>query len=139
MISSTVSSKPLVITECDFKRLRDLVQSRRYRTAHSADFKQELDRGQIVAPNEVPPAVVTMHSKVRVRDLAGNRAETYTLVYPHEADIEQQRLSVLAPLGRALLGTRTGQTIEVATPGGLRRVKVERILYQPEAAGDWHL
>ena len=80
-----------------------------------------------------------MNSRVRLRDLRTGEDETYTLVYPEEADIDEGRLSVLAPLGTALLGSRNGQTIVVNAPGGRRRLKVERILYQPEAAGDYHL
>jgi regulator of nucleoside diphosphate kinase len=80
-----------------------------------------------------------MHARVRVRDLRSGETETYTLVYPDEADIDDGKLSVLAPLGAALLGTRAGRVVEVAAPAGPRRVKVERVLYQPEAVGDYHL
>jgi regulator of nucleoside diphosphate kinase len=80
-----------------------------------------------------------MRSEVRVRDLADDEIETYTLVYPHEANINEGKLSVLAPLGTALLGARVGQIVEFDAPAGTRRLKVVRILYQPEAAGDLHL
>ena len=65
--------------------------------------------------------------------------ETYTLVYPDEADINEGKLSVLAPLGTALLGMRVGDIVEFEAPAGTRRLKIERVLYQPEAAGDLHL
>lgn len=143
MISRTIQSgKNVILTDTDFDRLNELAQSRRYRTTHPAllaDLKDELDRGQVVAPMQVPRAVVTMNSRVRLRDLGTDECETYTLVYPEAADINLEKLSVLAPLGTALLGTRSGQVIEFNTPGGWRRLKVERILYQPEAAGDFHL
>jgi regulator of nucleoside diphosphate kinase len=61
------------------------------------------------------------------------------VVFPSEADSEQGKISVLAPVGTALLGYRVGDTVEWVVPGGLRRLKIERILYQPEAAGDYHL
>jgi len=80
-----------------------------------------------------------MNSRVRLRDLRTGECETHTLVYPEAADLELGKLSVLAPLGTALLGSRTGEVIEFDTPGGVRRLKVERVLYQPEAAGDYHL
>jgi regulator of nucleoside diphosphate kinase len=60
-------------------------------------------------------------------------------VYPDDADVNDGKLSVLAPLGTALLGASVGDVVEFRTPGGVRRLKVERILYQPEAAGDFHL
>ena len=143
MISaSMLKSDRIVITGTDFDRLNRLAQSPRYRVTHStliADLKDELERGDVVSPARTPKGVVTMNSRVRVRDLSTDESETYTLVYPDQANINEEKLSVLAPLGTALLGTRAGQTIEVNAPGGLRRLKVERVLYQPEAAGDYHL
>jgi regulator of nucleoside diphosphate kinase len=139
---SAISEKELVITEADFDRLKHLVESPRYRTTNAMllmALKQELDRGTVVAPGEVPKGIVTMHSRVRVRDLQEDEADTYTLVYPDEADIDNGKLSVLAPLGTALLGTRVGDVVEFDAPAGTRRLKVERVLYQPEAAGDFHL
>ncbi|MCC6423928.1 MAG: nucleoside diphosphate kinase regulator [Phycisphaerales bacterium] len=134
--------KDVTITDADFDRLRHLVDSPRYRgvqSAATADLKEELGRGRIVAPNSVPKAVVTMRSQVKVRDMKLDETETYTLVYPEEADINEDKLSVLAPLGRALLGCHVGQVIEFNAPGGKRKLKIEKILYQPEAAGDFHL
>lgn len=80
-----------------------------------------------------------MHSQVRIRDLGTDETETFTLVYPDEADIEQGKVSVLAPIGTALLGTHVGQVIEFGVPAGIRQLEVVQILYQPEAAGDLHL
>jgi regulator of nucleoside diphosphate kinase len=100
---------------------------------------EELNRGKVVAPGQTPKGVVTMHSKVRVRDLSDDETETYVLVYPDEADIDAGKLSVLAPLGTALLGTRVGDVVEFDAPAGTRRLKIERVLYQPEASGDLHL
>jgi regulator of nucleoside diphosphate kinase len=132
----------IVITEADFDRLKYLVESSRYRTSHAMllmSLKAELDRGKVVPAGSVPKGVVTMRSQVRVRDLGDDETESYTLVYPDEADINEGKLSVLAPLGTALLGTRVGDVVEFDAPAGTRRLKVERILYQPEAAGDLHL
>ena len=80
-----------------------------------------------------------MHSQVRVRDPKSDEVGTYTLVYPDAADITDGKLSVLAPMGAALLGARQGQVVKFETPGGVRRLKVLKILYQPETAGDFHL
>jgi regulator of nucleoside diphosphate kinase len=137
-----VLSKQIVITESDFDRLNGLVDSPRYRATHAlllSGLREELDRSRVVGAGKVPPGVVTMRSQVRVRDLRSDETETYTLVYPEEADISAGKLSVLAPLGTALLGTRVGQVVKFDAPAGQRRLKVERILYQPEAAGDFHL
>ena len=137
-----VSMKEIVITAADFDRLRGIVDSPRYRSTHAPlllALREELDRGQVVPADAVPKGVVTMHSRVRVRDLKDQESETYTLVYPDQADINENKLSVLAPLGMALLGTRVGQIVKFDAPAGERRLKIEKILYQPEARGDFHL
>ena len=139
---SLMTERRLVITEFDYDRLRHLVESPKYRTTHAvliAALKEELERGRVVAPGAVPRGTVTMRSRVRVRDLKADETETYTLAYPEEADLELGKLSVLAPLGTALLGTRVGDVVEFDAPAGTRRLKVEKVLYQPEAAGDFHL
>ena len=143
MIAQNVmSAKEIVITEADFDRLHGLLESPRYRSTHAASLmtlKDELERGTVVAAGEVPKGVVTVHSRVCIRDLKADESETYSLVYPDEADINAGKLSVLAPLGIALLGTKVGQIVKFDAPAGPRRLKVEKILYQPEAAGDFHL
>jgi regulator of nucleoside diphosphate kinase len=143
MIAKAIGSNhQSVITGPDFDRLNDLSQSQQYRTTHSAllaDLKDELNHGKVVPSDSVPRGIITMNSQVRVRDLDTDERETYTLAYPGEADIQTGKLSVLAPLGIALLGARVGQTVKVHAPAGLRKLKVECILYQPEAAGDYHL
>jgi regulator of nucleoside diphosphate kinase len=134
--------KETIITATDFDRLQGLIESPRSRTARAAlllTLKEGLDRGKVVPADRVPGNVVTMRSQVRVHDLSEDERETYTLVYPEEADINVGKLSILAPLGTALLGTRVGQVVGFDAPAGPRRLKVEKILYQPEAAGDLHL
>jgi regulator of nucleoside diphosphate kinase len=76
-----------------------------------------------------------MHSTVRVRDVNSGSSMVYTLVFPVDADVAQQRISVLAPIGTALLGFRSGDVFEWKTPGGTRRLQIEEVLFQPEAAG----
>lgn len=139
---TTTSEKSLVITETDFDRLKVLMDSPRYRSIHAmrlASLQEELDRGKVVQAEKVPRTLVTMHSRVRVWDIGTEESDTYTLVYPEDADIEEGKVSVLAPLGLALLGARVGQVVEFDAPGGLRRLRIQKILYQPEAAGDFHL
>jgi regulator of nucleoside diphosphate kinase len=136
-----VPNRELLITEMDYDRLRHLMESPRYRArAMSAStLREELARGSLVAADRVPTGVVTMNSRVRVRDLDADETETYTLVYPDDADIDEGKLSILAPVGTALLGARVGYVVEFDAPAGPRRLKIEKVLYQPEAAGDFHL
>ena len=143
MSHRTVSTEraPL-ITDADYDRLNHLAGSPRYRGSHGtllAGLKEHLSRRKLVPTTEVPRSVVTMHSEVRVGDPKGGEVETYTLVYPDDADITAGKLSVLAPMGAALLGAREGQVVTFETPGGVRRLKVVEIVYQPETAGDFHL
>ena len=98
------------------------------------ELRREIGRARVVDRARVPPDVVTMRSTVRTRDLGTGGVEVHTLVYPDEADPRSGKLSVLAPLGTALLGTRAGDLVRVATGDGVRRLKVDAVLYQPEAA-----
>ena len=139
---TTTSDRNLVITEADFDRLKALMDSPRYRSIHAmrlASLQEELNHSKVFHAENVPRNVVTMHSRVRVWDLGAEESDTYTLVYPADADIEEGKVSVLAPLGLALLGARVGQVVEFDAPAGLRRLRIQKILYQPEAAGDFHL
>jgi len=88
-----------------------------------------------VRPNKVPRNAVTMNSTVTLRDLDTGEKETYTLVYPDQADIANSRLSVLAPVGTAILGQRVGDEIKWKVPSGWRRLKVQRVISQPEREG----
>lgn len=129
-----------VITTRDFERLQDITQSPQSQFyGPMTALENGLRRGSVVASCKVGRDVITMNSTVRVRDLDTDERETYTLVYPADADIDEGRLSVLAPLGAALLGEKARHVVECATPRGVRRLRIERILYQPEAAGDYHL
>jgi regulator of nucleoside diphosphate kinase len=102
-------------------------------------LEQELEWAQVVSPQDIPDDVVTMNSQARIRDLDSNEEMVFTLVFPIDADYERGRISVFAPIGTALLGYRAGDIIEWKVPGGVRRLKVEEVLYQPESAGDYHL
>ena len=129
-----------VITTRDFERLQDITQSPQSQFyGPMTALESGLSRGSVVASCKVGRDIITMNSTVRARDLDTDDCETFTLVYPADADINEGRLSVLAPLGAALLGARARQVVVVSTPRGDRRLRIERILYQPEAAGDYHL
>jgi regulator of nucleoside diphosphate kinase len=80
-----------------------------------------------------------MNSKARLRDLETNEEMIYTLVFPEDANVEEDKISVVAPIGTAMLGQRVGDEFEWEVPAGTVRLRVEELLYQPEAAGDFHL
>ena len=133
----------IIVTRHDLHRLDGLLKavSTAYRTdqEHLAKLKNELSRARIVDPKRVPGDVVTMNSRVRFRDLEEERDRVFSLVFPADADISQNRLSILAPVGAALLGYRVGDVVEWPVPSGTKRLRIEELVYQPEAAGDMHL
>jgi regulator of nucleoside diphosphate kinase len=142
--ADTVKEATIYITELDRQRLEKLIEVGRERNGganheYLHKLEKELYRAETVAPEEVPGDVITMRSKVRLSDLNTNEEVTYTLVFPTEADFSEGKISVLAPIGTAMLGYREGSVIEWQVPSGLRRLKIEEILYQPEAAGDYKL
>lgn len=120
-------------------RLRPLVEEMKNSRDDLRMLQRELEQAHIVKPEEVPPNVVTMNSKVRVRDVAADEVTTYTLVFPDQANIDLDRISVVAPIGTAMLGQQVGDEFEWQVPAGPVRLRVEEVLYQPEAAGHFHL
>jgi len=98
-------------------------------------LRHELDRARIVSADQVGSKVVTMHSRVVLRDETSCESMTYTLVHPKLADHDASRLSVLAPIGMAILGYREGDLVEWEVPAGIRRIRIQEVLFQPEAAG----
>jgi regulator of nucleoside diphosphate kinase len=103
---------------------------------HLESLAAELERAEIVEDAEIPSDVITMHSRVLVQDLTTGAYRIYTLVFPNEADLVLDKVSVLAPIGTALLGYRTGDIIAWNMPGGTRRLFVKDVLFQPEASGE---
>jgi regulator of nucleoside diphosphate kinase len=139
----TVTERKIHITEFDKRRLEELIAvAEEFGGQDRKDLEslaQELERAEVVLPKDVPPNVVTMNSKVILRDLSTSEKMTYVLVFPREANIKGGAISVLAPVGTAILGYAKGDIIEWPVPSGMRRICIEEILYQPEAAGDFHL
>jgi regulator of nucleoside diphosphate kinase len=137
-----MDERPIFITGQDLERLRALVD-KQWATGRDsrylAKLRGELEKAEVVDPKTVPGDVVTMRSQVELTDLDTGSTVTYTLVFPDEADLNQGKVSVLAPIGTAMLGYRVGDTFEWDVPAGTRRLQVTRIFYQPEAAGDWDL
>jgi regulator of nucleoside diphosphate kinase len=142
-MSNSVASRPvskhkIVVTHSDRARLSALLDSGFARAIESADYltdlRAELNRAETVAPENAPDDVVTMNSTVCLYDCDAQESETFTLVYPGRADIAQGRLSVLAPIGTAILGQRKGDVVRWRTPGGVRRLRIDEIIYQPERA-----
>ena len=138
-----MSKKLIYITDNDIKRLRELIE--KVKTLDHEDKKylkelrDELNKGEVVSSKDIPPNIITMNSKVRLRNMTTPKEMVCCLVFPEDSNADQGKISIFAPIGTALLGYKVGDIIEWKVPAGLMKLKVEEILYQPEAAGDYHL
>jgi len=134
------ATPPIVVSSLDLERIEAMLDAPAYRDqAGAIALRDELARADVLAPAQMPNDVVTMNSRVRAVDLDNGDAYDLTLVYPRDADGDAGRVSVLAPVGSAILGLRIGQTMQWPMPGGRRMtLRVDAIHYQPEAAGDLH-
>ena len=138
-----MTRRKVIITAEDHRRLESLLTAPSTRFLAGCDrldeLETELRRAVIVPQEEVPEDVVTMNSTITLRDLESDELETYTLVYPDRADIANNKLSVLAPVGTAILGYRVGDELRWRVPAGWRHFKVEQVLFQPEREKAFHL
>jgi regulator of nucleoside diphosphate kinase len=134
----------IFITKTDYERLTKLIELARERDADANrkyidSLEEELEKAEVVQQKDIPSDVITMRSTVRLKDLDTDDEMTYQLTFPTEANYEQGRISVLAPIGTALIGYRRGDVIEWEVPSGVRRLRVEEVVYQPESNGEYHL
>lgn len=136
-------SRQIFITEKDKERLQKLInEAKEFHPGNEeylVNLEQELSQAQLVASEKIPNNVITMNSKVLLKDLDSGEEMIYTLVYPPEANLMEDKISVLAPVGTAIIGLREKDVIDWKIPDGMVRLEVEKILYQPEAAGDFDL
>ena len=132
-----MKTRNIIITAPDHARLTALIASgiisQRERGEANA-LAGELERAEIVAPDAVPPDVITMNSRAELLDLDTGARMEFTLVFPEEAELADGKISVLAPVGTGMLGYRVGDTFERRAPFGVRRLKVIAVTFQPEAA-----
>lgn len=137
-------ARKIYITSADRERLLKLIgKEREFNNTINREYlnnlEKELNNAKIVTSQQVPKNVVTMNSKVLLIDMDTCEEMIYTLVYPQEANLIEDKISILAPVGTAILGYREGDILEWKVPDGVVNLKVEKILYQPEAAGDYEL
>lgn len=132
----------IIVTQQDLARLHALIEGvSTERNVEAAEaLEAELDRARVVAAEEIPSDVVTMNSRVRFVDESNGQEREATLVYPKDAAPQEGRISILAPVGAALIGLRAGDTIDWPMPGGRsKRLRIVEVLWQPEAAGQFEL
>jgi regulator of nucleoside diphosphate kinase len=121
---------PLYISRFDYTKLRQLLATALYSRAGNLalrNLRDELDRAVVIDPAAFPADVVTMDSAVEFEDLETGEIEEYTITFPERADVDAGRMSILAPIGTALIGCRMGSIVKWSTPGGIRELKIRRV------------
>ena len=133
--------RPIVITDSDARVLRSLLATRveDRDQEHIEELSAELERAQVIASNDAPADVVTLHRPLDVLDLESGERLKVILVSPAKANVRARCISVLAPLGTALLGNRVGDEVEWLMPGGLRRLRIERVDARTSESGAWSM
>lgn len=131
----------IIISSLDAERLDNLLDSLGNKQFPGKDeLLAELDRADIVAPEKMPPNIVTMNSTVKFKEVTSGKEFSLTLIYPQENKNNDAVVSILAPVGSALLGLTEGDTIQWPKPGGgLLSVEIIEVVYQPERAGEFRL
>lgn len=135
-----MKARKVLITREDLLRLEELIDcALRFQPLshqHLIDVQQDLERATVLEVDQMPSNTATMNSEVRVRDLADGNQLTYKIVYPRDAHMDRNRISVLAPLGAALLGRQAGEIFECNAPGGVKQFMLEEIIHQPAVASN---
>lgn len=136
---SAPTTPPLLLSRLDVERIEALLEQPVAQGIDTSALEAELERAEVVEPADLPADVITMNSTARFLDETSGDEHELTLVYPRDADGSHDKVSILAPVGMALLGLRVGASIEWPVPGGRTiRLRVLSIRYQPEASGDLH-
>jgi len=134
-----MEERTIYITQADMERLRALIEIYNGNGSFLESLEGELDGARVVSPREIPPNVVTMNSVVRIRDLTSQEEKTVVLVFPEKVGVTEKAVSILAPIGAALIGQKEGDIIEWQVPAGKKKLQVMEIIYQPERVGNYNL
>ncbi|WP_163577622.1 nucleoside diphosphate kinase regulator [Halomonas faecis] len=134
------SRPPIIINRLDAERLQRLIDVVSGESLAVAELlEEELARGEVIDPEEIPADTVSMNSQVQFTDLTRDRQMIRTLVYPHALAATEDGISVMAPIGAALIGLRVGDVIDWPLPGGGEaQLRIDAILWQPEREGQFH-
>ncbi len=133
--------KEIYITKTDKEKLKkiidDAMKSGNMLDKSMRKLEEEINNANVVDSREIPKNIITMNSRA-VLHLNQEDIEV-SLVYPDDADWSSNRLSVLSPIGTAILGYQEGDTIEWEVPSGVTKIQIRKVIYQPEASGDFHI
>jgi regulator of nucleoside diphosphate kinase len=132
----------ICITKFDYDRLMSIAaeyQGINEPGSNVQDLVKELKRAKKIDSHSIPSDYVTMNSVFEIKNLGKPETHQFRLVFPDDADMDKHKISVLAPAGKAVLGYRVGDVIKWNVPSGEKYYQITRIIYQPEASGDFHL
>ncbi|HCY42165.1 MAG TPA: nucleoside diphosphate kinase regulator [Prolixibacteraceae bacterium] len=131
----------LIVNSLDYQRIqRQIKEAMVQKTIDVAEAEKlikELNSATILTPHEIPADVVTMNSVVKISFADSGKQLEFKIVYPNEANFKEKKVSIFSPVATALIGFRVGDLIEWMVPGGLTKIRIDEIVYQPEAAGDF--
>ena len=133
----------IILNRLDYLRIKkcisDAKQFKSISDSEAENLIKELNSAKIVEPQEIPDNVVTMNSIVKVSFLNTNKQVEFQIVYPHQANLKDNKISIFSPIATALIGYKVKDEIEWIVPAGLTKIRIDNIIYQPEASGNFNL
>lgn len=135
--------KRITLSKLDYSRINGCINEakrlKKIGNLEAENLLNELRSAKIVEPQEIPEDVVTMNSVVKISFLNTNKTTQFQIVYPDQADIKEKKISIFSPVATALIGYKVSDEIEWVVPSGLTKIRIDEIIYQPEAAGNFDL
>lgn len=133
----------IIINRLDYARIKKCINdARQFKSITESELQKlvnELESAVIMEPEAIPANVVTMNSIVKLSFLNNNKQVQFQIVYPDQANFRENKISIFSPIATALIGYKVGDEIEWIVPAGLTKIRIEEIIYQPEAAGDYNM
>lgn len=133
----------IIINRLDYARIKkcisDAKQFKSITSNEAENLLKELDSAKIMEPESIPSNVVTMNSIAKVTFLSNNMQVQFQIVYPDQANLKENKISIFSPIATSLIGYKVNDEIEWLVPGGLTKIRIDEIIYQPEATGDYDL
>lgn len=133
----------IIVNRLDYLRIqKKIAEARQNKTIDVSEAEKlinELNSGIVMDPDKIPGDVVTMNSVVKISFVDVGKQQEFKIVYPNEANFKEKKVSIFSPIATALIGFRVGDLIEWMVPGGLTKIRIDEIVYQPEASGDFTL
>ncbi len=135
--------KKVTLTKNDYTRIyKAITDAKNSKTINSNEAEKllsELSKAEIVPSEKIDKDVVTMNSEVKLFFENTQKEQSFKIVYPQDANLKENKISIFSPIATALIGYRIGDEIEWIVPGGMTKIKIIDLIYQPEAAGDFDL